>query len=254
MLTSNVVYLRRRQQPAAPPDHSETHADASENDRQFETSAFLSAYRRRSLRWLAISLLLSLAFHLAAAALALSAHRTLARLAPPQPFKVVVVNASANPPEFSRAPPPSFEQPGVAAKPRRAALVPITAKPRGPEITVSPPIEQRLGESAQANGVNAAPPVTTPLFAVAYLNNPLPIYPLSARRQGEQGLVEVHALISPAGRPQQVKLGKSSGVASLDEAALDAVSRWSFIPAKRGAEPVAAWVEVPIRFKLEQKD
>ena len=37
----------------------------------------------------------------------------------------------------------------------------------------------------------------------------------------------------------------------LDEAARNAVQRWKFVPARRGDEPVSAWVIVPISFVLE---
>ena len=30
----------------------------------------------------------------------------------------------------------------------------------------------------------------------------------------------------------------------------DAVKRWRFMPARRGASTVAAWVQVPVNFKL----
>jgi protein TonB len=38
----------------------------------------------------------------------------------------------------------------------------------------------------------------------------------------------------------------------LDQAALQAVKQWHFVPAQRGGEAVAAWVEVPIVFRLEE--
>ncbi len=39
-------------------------------------------------------------------------------------------------------------------------------------------------------------------------------------------------------------------VTEVDRAAEQAVSRWRFVPAKRGDTPVEAWVLVPIVFKL----
>lgn len=256
---SNVVYLRRPGQPAASPGHSETddRADPSAKDHLFETSAFLSAYRRRSLRWLAISLLLSLAFHLAAAAMALSAlsDRTNPRLAPTQPLQVSL----APPVKPEEAPPilmPSHapKSPAEVRVPKPLPVLATAPRAVKPEFAVTAPTEKMQDIPAPQVHKTEAQAITLPVFAAAYLNNPPPAYPLSARRLGQEGLVLVHALISPAGRPEQVKLGTSSGVVSLDEAALNAVQRWSFIPARRGAEPVAAWVEVPIRFKLEQKD
>ena len=37
----------------------------------------------------------------------------------------------------------------------------------------------------------------------------------------------------------------------LDQAALDAVRQWRFVPARQGEQAVAAWVLVPIQFALE---
>ncbi|MEE2494145.1 energy transducer TonB, partial [Pseudomonas aeruginosa] len=37
---------------------------------------------------------------------------------------------------------------------------------------------------------------------------------------------------------------------SLDQAAVKAVKRWSFVPAKRGDKAEDGWVSVPIDFKL----
>ena len=42
-----------------------------------------------------------------------------------------------------------------------------------------------------------------------------------------------------------------SGCAKHDNAALDAVRRWKFVPARLGSEPVAASVLVPIVFSLK---
>jgi protein TonB len=37
----------------------------------------------------------------------------------------------------------------------------------------------------------------------------------------------------------------------LDQAALQTVQRWRFIPAQQGGQTVAARIQVPITFKLE---
>jgi len=46
-------------------------------------------------------------------------------------------------------------------------------------------------------------------------------------------------------------LKTSSGSPRLDQAALDTVKRWRFVPARQGDQSVAAWVVVPISFSLE---
>ena len=62
--------------------------------------------------------------------------------------------------------------------------------------------------------------------------------------------MRVRVLVGEDGRPQEVTVGKSSGEAALDDAAMEAVRQWRFEPAKRNGVPVRAWAVVPIEFKL----
>jgi protein TonB len=65
--------------------------------------------------------------------------------------------------------------------------------------------------------------------------------------------VLLSVLVSETGLPKEVKLARSSGTPILDDAALEAVKGWKFVPARQGEQAVAAWVEVPIRFRLEAR-
>ncbi len=76
-----------------------------------------------------------------------------------------------------------------------------------------------------------------------------PAYPAQARRDGVAGTVMVQALIGKDGRVKDTRILRS--VPALDRAAVRAVSRWIFKPAKAHGEPVAVWVAVPVRFKLK---
>lgn len=64
----------------------------------------------------------------------------------------------------------------------------------------------------------------TPNFTI----DKMPVYPMSARRLGQQGTVGVTAYIDGSGKVLNVVAAKSSGVKSLDEAAIAAVRCWSF--------------------------
>jgi periplasmic protein TonB len=97
---------------------------------------------------------------------------------------------------------------------------------------------------------NKASDIVGPAFDVDYLHNPKPQYPLIARRMKLEGTVIVHVLVNASGKPEVVRLEKSSGVAVLDQAALDAVQSWSFLPARQGSKAVPAWVDIPLRFRL----
>lgn len=97
-----------------------------------------------------------------------------------------------------------------------------------------------------------APPVavTPPSFNAAYLENPAPAYPAIARRNGEQGRVLLRVLVSAAGIAETVEVRTTSGSQRLDNAALETVRQWRFVPARQGDRAVAAWVLVPISFTL----
>ena len=64
----------------------------------------------------------------------------------------------------------------------------------------------------------------TPNFSI----DKMPVYPMSARRLGQQGTVGVTAYIDGSGKVLNVIAAKSSGVKSLDDAAVAAVRCWSF--------------------------
>jgi protein TonB len=87
------------------------------------------------------------------------------------------------------------------------------------------------------------------VFHTNYLNNPPPEYPPLSRRLGEVGIVTLQVLVSIAGAPEEVQVLRSSGHPRLDRAALEAVKRWKFIPARRGAQAVAALAQVPVAFR-----
>lgn len=86
-----------------------------------------------------------------------------------------------------------------------------------------------------------------------YLKNKPPLYPLVARKGGYEGTVLLGVEVLASGNGGRVKIIKSSGYSILDEAALKAVRRWKFHPARRGRTPVALWVEIPITFDLKER-
>ena len=57
--------------------------------------------------------------------------------------------------------------------------------------------------------------------------------------------------ITAQGRVEDVQVERSAGHSDLDQSALEAVRRWRFEPARRGGEPVAVWVIIPVEFKLQ---
>ncbi len=86
------------------------------------------------------------------------------------------------------------------------------------------------------------------------LRNAAPIYPRIARVQGWEGTVVLRAFVSPAGTVRRLSVHRSSGQRVLDEAAAAAVRAWRFKPAVRSGGKAAAWVELPVTFRLKSKE
>lgn len=86
-----------------------------------------------------------------------------------------------------------------------------------------------------------------------YMKNPPPAYPQAALERGQQGLVILRVEIDPSGRAKQVSVQQGSGYRLLDDAALKAVRKWKFEPAKLGNMAVESKADVPIRFVLEDE-
>lgn len=78
-----------------------------------------------------------------------------------------------------------------------------------------------------------------------------PRYPESARRMGAQGATLLRVRVLENGSVGQILVEQSAGHPDLDRSAAEAVKRWRFEPARRGSEPVAVWVLLPVRFQLQ---
>lgn len=78
-----------------------------------------------------------------------------------------------------------------------------------------------------------------------------PKYPPLAKRRGMEGKVMLKVLIGLDGRPVDIKIHKSSRHKILDKAAIAAVKKWKFKPAKKNGKAVQDWVLVPINFSLQ---
>lgn len=122
----------------------------------------------------------------------------------------------------------------------------------GRSASLSPPGQGGAGGGPGGSGASA--PELPPGFAAGSLDNPLPRYPSAARRRGIEGTVTLEVLVSPAGLPERVAIARSSGSGLLDEAAVEAVRRWRFRPARRGSEAVEGLVSVPVTFRLVEAE
>lgn len=159
------------------------------------------------------------------------------RAAPaPAPRPVAPAPAPRPEPVVARSPEPSSLAPQVAPEPAAPVAAPAPAVAPAPPAPAAPP---------------APPAVVLPSTQADYLNNPRPPYPPLSRRLGEQGKVVLRVFIETDGTASRAEVRSSSGFERLDQAALQTVLRWRYVPGKRGGTPEAMWVTVPIQFVLE---
>lgn len=158
-------------------------------------------------------------------------------------------------PESLPLPSPEVKKPSpVKVKPKPLKKPKPVVKKVQPQIkpkaepAVSAP-EQQI-KPAPAKAEIASAPVEAPKFNAAYLSNPAPVYPRRSRMLEEEGTVKLKVHVSIEGNTLGVQLFKSSGFPRLDDAALNAVKSWRFVPAKRGDQSIEGWVIVPVSFKL----
>lgn len=117
--------------------------------------------------------------------------------------------------------------------------------------TQEAPASTAAASPSAASGKTGPPSLVEPSADADYLKNPPPGYPRISRRNGEQGTVIVRVFISTQGAPEKAEVRTSSGFARLDQAALEAVQRWRFVPGRRNGTPEAMWFNIPVRFILE---
>jgi periplasmic protein TonB len=149
-----------------------------------------------------------------------------------EPMKTVIIDA----PEPAREKPPT---PKVElAEPELDVPLPET------------PVEVPVVEELPVASTEAQPTEAITDADLAVQRRVEPVYPPASRRVGEEGTVTVRVLVDERGRPGEVRLAESSGHARLDEAAIAAIRKWTFAPARRGAQAVPAWTTVKVTFEL----
>lgn len=201
-----------------------------------------------------LPLLGAAAVHVALIALLVStgAARQLEQIARPIAARLIELAPPAalrEPAPPNPSPPPPRPAPArkIEAPPVAAAVAPASAT----DFAVAPATVAAPRAPAPADAAPAEQPVTAARFDAAYLANPKPPYPPASRRLGEEGRVVLRVRVGADGLAEHVELRQSSGFARLDAAAAEAVARWRFVPATRGAQAMAAWVLVPVVFNLE---
>jgi TonB family protein len=128
---------------------------------------------------------------------------------------------------------------------RRAAGIP---DPPALAESIGPPIPEgykanlerlkplRIGENMQV-------PVKT--------HNVNPVYPQDAQDAGVQGVVSIEAIIDAEGRVEDARIVRS--IPLLDQAALDAVRQWEYMPTLLNGQPVPVLMTMTVNFTLSKE-
>ena len=78
-----------------------------------------------------------------------------------------------------------------------------------------------------------------------------PLYPEIAQEAGIEGVVVVQAFIDKKGRVKETTILKGIPNTGLDEAAMEAIRKTRFSPAKQRERKVGVWISIPVNFKLK---
>tara|TARA_S200000501_G_scaffold366951_1_gene402586 strand:+ start:129 stop:743 length:615 start_codon:yes stop_codon:yes gene_type:complete len=78
-----------------------------------------------------------------------------------------------------------------------------------------------------------------------------PVYPEIAQEAGIEGTVVVQAFIDEKGRVKTTTILKGVPNTGLDEAAMAAIRKTRFKPAKQRERSVGVWISIPVNFKLK---
>lgn len=209
-------------------------------------------------RW-GIPLLISLAFHAAAAFLLLDDLSTAAQ--PPLVMRARLVLLPQAAHERPKAEERTHEMP--SNPPPARPLQPLSTSPQRPgkKLPATPaanpqPFGQGIRETAMdgfsiGSGEPEASPSAEPPASVPEAREPdilartKPLYPLSSRKKGESGTVVLLVRLDGQGHVQELSVRSSSGYSALDQSALRAVRAWKFRPGGPG------FLLVPVVFRLE---
>lgn len=81
-------------------------------------------------------------------------------------------------------------------------------------------------------------------------DNPSFSFPLRAWAYGHQGRATVRVQVLEDGTPGQMWIKQSSGSGILDVDAREQLAKYHFKPARKNGQPVTAWIDVPVDYRL----
>lgn len=116
---------------------------------------------------------------------------------------------------------------------------------RGDGVGVS--LEERFPQDAAPVGEGKDRLHTPPVLAFM----PEPKYPAFSRMHGEEGVVMLSVAVDKRGRGREIEVVRSSGYGYLDRAAISALQKARFAPAREKGRAVSSVKRIAIRFSLK---
>jgi len=121
-------------------------------------------------------------------------------------------------------------------------------------IATKPYVEQQPLVSHHTVGTETEAPIETRFgasVAPAFLDRVMPIYPMIARRLGLEGKVVLKLTIDEKGMLREIEVVEKAGY-GFTEAAVEAVKKSTFLPAKKDGKPIASKALLPVTFQLKR--
>ena len=126
----------------------------------------------------------------------------------------------------------------------RPPFFPFVLESKGAASSGPAPHATMLGEAPKRIRINGA------VEADKLISNPVPKYPESAKARGVQGTVEIDAIISAEGVPEELSV-ISSPDDELSKAAIEGVRQWRYRPTRLNGKPVAVETTIDVNFSLK---
>ncbi len=118
-------------------------------------------------------------------------------------------------------------------------------------------IEETDLENFEAWDAPPPPPEGPRVKFIPYDDPPKPLspirpkYPEIAQEAGIEGTVIVQVFVDKKGRVKETSILKGIPNTGLDEAAIEAIRRTRFRPAKQRERAVGVWISIPVNFRLK---
>jgi TonB family protein len=112
-------------------------------------------------------------------------------------------------------------------------------------------VQAQVPKNVEEHGKAATVPLQVggDVSAPRAIYSPEPEFSKAARKAGYQGTCVLSLIVGADGKPRDISVVRKLGM-QLDEKAVEAVSNWTFEPARKNGQPVAVQIEVEVSFHL----